>query len=119
MQFPESDALLIGRWCQSMTTPEVRQKIYMQPWFCENRASLYEYQSNCKLYFVFAHLVYDPFTKMWTLFSRHRAGGMVRYQGITPTRNLQKILDFLWDVDDDIFHERLPARYPDPLTELP
>ena len=118
MLFPEEDARRIGQWCWSMTTPEVRKELYIIPWFSEDRATIYEYQAKPQLYFVFAHLLYDPLTKMWTLFTRHRAGGMTRYPGLSPTRNLQKILDFLWDADDAIFLERLPQHYPDPLTEL-
>lgn len=114
MLYSEDDALRIGRWCRSMTSPEVRPYLYFQPWMHDSRVVLYEYQADPERYYVFAHLLYDEVTRLWTLFSRHRSGGIRRYQAVSPTRNVQHILDYLWHCDDPIFHDRLPQSYPDP-----
>ncbi|WP_086992911.1 DUF3024 domain-containing protein [Agrococcus casei] len=114
MLYSEEDALRIGRWCRSMTAPEVRPFLHFLPWMHDSRVVLYEYQAGTGRYYVFAHLLFDEVTQLWTLFSRRRAGGIRRYAEVEPARDVQRILDYLWDCDDPIFHERLPQSYPNP-----
>lgn len=114
MLYSEDDALRIGRWCQAVTTPELRRHIYLLPMMHDDQVTIYEYQTALQRYYVFAHLAYDSVTRMWTLFSRHRKGGFTRYAGVAPTRDVQRILDFLWDCDDQIFVSRRSQFYQNP-----